>query len=50
MKSFQLLLNHRQENELISEKAYHILKANADSLIKNRLLGFNEQAPLVEGR
>ncbi len=34
MKGFNLLLNHQKDHKLISKKAYNILKANADSLIK----------------
>lgn len=34
MKSFKLLLDHQLENELISEKVYTILTADADSLIE----------------
>ena len=33
MESFKLLLEYQKENELISEKAYNILKSNADFLI-----------------
>lgn len=33
MESFKLMLDHQKENELISEKAYKRLKADADSLI-----------------
>ena len=34
LESFNALLNHHKENELISEKAYNVLKANADYLNK----------------
>lgn len=34
MEGFKLLLNYQQEDKLISKQAYHILKANADSLLQ----------------
>lgn len=34
-ESFKLLLNDHKENELIQDDAYYILKANANSLIRN---------------
>lgn len=34
MQGFKLLLDHQQDNELVSEKAYNTLKDNANSLIK----------------
>lgn len=34
MESFKQLLDHQKENELISNKAYDLLKADTDSLIK----------------
>lgn len=34
MKSFKLLLDHQNENQLISEKAYRVLVASTDELIK----------------
>lgn len=33
MESFKLLLEHQRENELISERAYNVLKTSADGLI-----------------
>lgn len=33
MKGFKVILNQQKENELISEKAYNVLKADADYLI-----------------
>lgn len=34
MNSFRLLLDHQLDNKLISDKAYNVLKADADALIK----------------
>lgn len=34
MEGFKLLIAHQKDNELLSEKIYNVLKANADSLIK----------------
>lgn len=34
LKGFNVLLDHQKKNELISEEAYHALKADTDYLIK----------------
>ncbi|GGK00232.1 hypothetical protein GCM10007063_23230 [Lentibacillus kapialis] len=46
LKNLKKLINYQYENDLISEKAYHVLESNTEHLIQTKQ---NEKDPIVMG-